>query len=242
MCASLARGRAHIDVHGALLERNFLTNMQPNYAAGDHPDDFQISTGAAGAGSSDVTFRDNVMIQGNSGFIGGIFIRSEALALGVRHSNITITNNFYEGTYRNAMMVSDVDGIAVTGNTVLNAPKDGLSASINIYDVHGGVVANNISPMLLGDANNAGLAYAGNVAMWDPKTKLGLDPAAIFEARNAGSIDLARLSPIAGTAADLAGAGFHATGTAGYLTGGVDVMLAHSQGLFGHLAALPPIA
>ncbi len=242
---TITEAREGIDmqnVHGVLLERNYLTNMQPNYAAGDHPDNFQISTGYNGAASSDVTFRDNVMIQGNSGFIGGIFIRSEAVAAGVRHSNITISNNYYEGTYRNAITVANTDGVVATNNTVLSGPKDGLAASINILDVHGAMVANNISPLLLGSAANAGVTYAGNVAVWDAKTKTGIDVAAIFDVRDAGSSDLGQLSPIAASATGLSGAGFHANGPAGYLAGPVDAMLAPYQSLFGHLVTLAPIA
>ncbi len=211
----------------ALFERNYITNMQPNYAAGDHPDMFQVQSGNGAGASSDLIFRSNVMIEGTSGPIGGIFIRSENVGNGVRQSNIVIENNFYQGTYRHAISVSNSDNVVIDNNTVLASDKTGVQPAIITFDDRKVLISDNIATLILDDRSqpSTGISLSNNVAVWNTQSKSGLAVSALF-AGTAGGLDLGRLDPLAGSIADKAGAGFHAVTGIGNLAGSVAAQLA----------------
>ncbi len=222
------------DIHQALFDRNYATNMQPNYAAGDHPDAFQVSTGGGAAPSSDLTFTNNVMIEGTSGPVGGIFIKSES---GVLHSHINIANNYYVGTYRDAIAVSKASDVRITGNTVLDSSKAGNSAAIIVGDLHSAVISGDIAPLFMTrtDSVSSGVVWQNNIDVWDAKTKVGIQAALLVASPQSGNIDFSGLGALAGGAAERAGAGYHPVvgiGAGGMSGGSLGAYL----GLHDHLA------
>lgn len=224
-----AREGVHIaQVAAGLFEKNYLTNFQPNYAAGDHPDYFQVLTGTGFTGSSGLTFRDNVMIQGGSGFVGGIFIKIERLAEGIVHSDINVANNYYQNTYRHGISLDGVVGATITGNTVMNSTKAGDTAAIFLRNDNGIAVNHNITALVLQDlvAPNKAVTVADNVMLYDAKlNKTGIDPALLFSPLPAGDIDFAKLAPFPGSTAATLSAGFHGAGGIGNLAGGFDAIV-----------------
>lgn len=215
-------------VNNGLFEKNFLIDMDPNYPNGDHPDNFQVLTGGTYEASNNLTFRSNVMIEGTSGFIGGIYIQSERMGQGVRHSDITIDNNFYQGTYRHALSLNGVDNAVITNNTILNSDKSGLSAAIHLKDTHGARVENNITPMLLESRSRAvsDISYANNIDVWEAKTKKGIAVADLFAPIDLQNVDISALVPLAGSVADVAGAGFRPVADIGNLSASFAVSVA----------------
>ncbi|MEY2883786.1 MAG: hypothetical protein RL490_1510 [Pseudomonadota bacterium] len=212
-----------------LFDRNHVTDMQPHYAAGDHPDAFQVHSGGSNnTASSDLKFTNNIMIQGSAGPVGGIFIRSEAVASGVRHSNIVIENNYYEGAYRHAFSVSNSDTVRVENNTVLMGDYKGIVPAIQLGDVRGGQIIDNVATLILEHRiqTNQNMQFANNVDVWDSQFRTGIAVSSLFENRGAGEIDFSRLGVLSGSAAANAGAGFRAIADVGQLSGGTASQLA----------------
>lgn len=218
-------------VTGGLFERNLVTDMAA--LPGDHPDAFQVHNGTRGAiGSSDLAFRSNVIFQGSGTSVQGIYIHSEQDALGIHHSNISIENNFYVGSARHAISISNADDVVVRGNTVLYSGSGGLVPAILSADVQGGIFEDNISTLLLPTRNtgSTNVIWRDNIDVWDPKFKVGVAQDSLFAPGVGTTLDLARLSPLAGSAA--AGAGFHTADEIGNLSGSVAVQLAHYVPMF----------
>lgn len=203
-------------VDGGLFDHNYIYGMTPNYAAGEHPDAFQVYAANVGA-SNDLAFRNNVIIA-RDGPIGGIFIRSEQAKAGIEHSNISIENNYYVGTYRHGISVSDANGVVITGNTVLDSAKAGNSAAIMVTNVDGAKIANNIAPMFI-NTSSAHVTTANNIDVWEAKTKLGITAAALFAPVSLGNIDFGALNPLGGSVASASGAGFRNVAGIGNLLG-----------------------
>lgn len=203
-----------------LFDRNHVTNMHPNYGAGDHPDAFQVQSGGANSmASTDLKFTNNIMIQGSAGPVGGIFIRSETVDNGVRHSNIVIENNYYEGAYRHAISVNNSDAVKVENNTVLMGNNQGVVPAIQLADVRGGQITDNVATLILEHRilGNQNVQFANNVDVWDPQFRTGIAVSSLFETRGAGEIDFSRLGAQAGSVAAMAGAGFRAVADVGHL-------------------------
>ncbi len=222
-------------VDGGLFDRNYIYNMSPNYGAGEHPDAFQVYAARVGA-SNDLAFRNNVIIQGTSGPVGGIFIKSEQAGIGIEHSNISIENNYYQGTYRHGISVSDTNGVVITGNTVLDSTKAGNSAAIIIDNVDSVKIANNIAPLFLQTASSR-VTMANNIDVWDPKSKAGVAVAALFAPVADGSIDFSAYNPLANSAAASAGVGFRNTAGIGNIAGTGAAIVASYVPLFDHAFA-----
>lgn len=219
---------------GALFDRNTVINMQPDYAAGDHPDAFQVQAGGANGISRDLAFRNNVIIEGTSGPVGGIFIRSEKAALGLEHSNISIQNNYYQGTYRHGISVGDTNGLVVTGNTVIDSAKAGNSAAITIDNVAGARIESNIAQLFL-QTRSSDVRMANNIDVWEAKFKTGIAVSELFApSAPVGVIDFGRLDPLAGSIAAHSGAGFRTVGDIGNLSAGTGAQLAAYVPLFNH--------
>lgn len=208
-----------------VFEQNYMADWQANYAAGAHPDMFQVHSGGKVVASSNLIFRDNVMLPGDKP-VGGIFIRSEAVGRGERHDNILIENNFYEGAFRHAIGVGNSDDVIVRNNTVLHGDYVGIVPAINLTDIRGGLIENNISTMILEhrEAKNSDMTFAGNVDVWDLKHKRGVAVESLFATREAGTIDFSSFNAI--EAANPGRAGFVAVANIGSLSGSAAAQIA----------------
>jgi preprotein translocase subunit YajC len=223
-------------VTNGLFERNLLHDFDPK--RNDHADYFQVHAALNNTGSSNLIFRDNVMVQGTSGPVGGVFIRSENIGQGVRHSNILIENNFYEGTYRHALSVSDTVGATVVGNTVLDSNRAGNSAAILNFNTQNMRVDNNIAPLFLHPTNSSTyVSQANNIDVIDPRFGGVVTREQLFD-RAFGALDAQSMTPLVGSLADLNGAGFRARVDAGRLDGTLEQQLAHYGALFEQIPAL----
>lgn len=225
-------------ISGGLFELNRLSNMQPNLAAGEHADFFQVHDGSGAAPSDDLVFRSNVMIgDGMAAGMHGIYIYSERdAAENIHHSNITIENNFYEGAARHGISVSHVDNLVVANNTVLYSGSGGLVPAIMVREIIGGVVKDNVATLLI-DVQNSGstnLAWSNNIDVWDPMFKVGIAKAALFAATPTNEIDFSTAGPLAGSVADVSGAGFRGVAQIGNLSAGVAAQIAAYVPLFDH--------
>lgn len=226
-------------VNGALFERNHLSDFRP--APRDHPDFFQVHAAGSNIGSNNLVFRENVMIEREGYTVGGIFIRSENLAKGVRHSNITVENNFYEGTYRNAIAISNTDGVRIESNTVLENQQFGHASAIIVDDISHARIANNIAPLFLDSKRNGRLSdvvWENNVDVVDRRFSGQATAAQLFE-RNYGDADTASFAVRAGSIADIQGAGARIAGDWGQLSAPAAIQFSHYSAM---MADLPTMA
>jgi hypothetical protein len=208
----------------AVFDSNYSADWQADYAKKEHPDMYQVHSGGGANASSDLIFRNNVMLPGANGPVGGIFIRSEAFGAGrldQRHQNILIENNYYEGDYRQAMSVGNANDVVIRNNSVRTGVNGGLVPAIDLTDVRGALVEGNISPMLLQNRTlpNTGVVFRNNVDTWDVKTRTGVDSTQIFTSAGEGDLDFSRFNVVATSVAGRAGAGFSATSEIGNLSG-----------------------
>lgn len=213
-------------VKGGLFENNLITDLRS--IEGDHSDAFQIQNGGLGGGSAeDIVFRNNVMIQKDGPAFQGIFIRSERNLEGIHHKNITIENNYYSGSMRNGIAISNTDGVLIRENTVRYSGTGGLVPAIFTMDIQGGLVENNIATMLINvpNSDSSKLTWRNNIDVMDPKTGVGVAESALFAPTKAGVIDLAALGALPGSVAAVAGAGFKALAGIGTLPGAAAAQL-----------------
>jgi hypothetical protein len=205
---------------GGLFERNLVKDMQPDYGAGDHPDAFQVHT-TRSDGSSDLLFRDNVILEGRAGGgIGGFFIGNERLNEGVRHDDIVIVNNFYQGTYRHAISVYGATDVVIDNNSVLDSARSGFSAGINLFHVDNARVTDNLAPIFT-TTQSTRVTATNNIDVWDARTRVGITADSLFGANVAGgSANLAGvLDPLANSIAGQRGVGSRGNGPIGDLGG-----------------------
>ncbi|KAB7647865.1 right-handed parallel beta-helix repeat-containing protein [Polymorphobacter fuscus] len=200
--------------------QNYMADWQANYAAGAHPDMFQVHSGGTAVASSDLIFRDNVLLPGD-GPVGGFFISSQAVGRGERHENILVENNYYEGAYRHAITVANADDVIVRDNTVLMGDHKGLVPAINLNDIRGGLIENNVSTLMLEHRTlkNSDMVFSNNIDVWDSQFKKGVAVADLFAPANNGDLDFSDLDVIGTSAAAQSGAGFRAVAEIGALSG-----------------------
>ena len=215
----------------AVIEGNYAADFQADYERKEHPDVFQVHSGASANASSELIFRNNVMLPGANGFAGGIYVQSEAFIKGradQRHTNILIENNYCEGNYRQAITLNNADDVIVRNNTVRGGVNVGIEPAINLWDVNGGVIENNISPMLLENKlkPSTGLVYANNIDTWDTRGKKGVQTADLFSASGEGDLDFSRFNAIPGSPAGVANAGFRAGAEIGSFSGSAAAQMA----------------
>ena len=210
-----------------VFEQNYMANWQANYAAGAHPDMFQVHSGGSATASSQLIFRDNVMLPGANP-VGGIFISSQAVGRGERHEDILIENNIYEGAYRHAISVQNVDDVTVRNNTVLMGNNVGLVPAIMFGDVNGGLVENNVATLMLESRvlKNSDMTFVNNIDVWDPKFKKGIMASELFVAGRDDDIDFSNFTATTTSAAGKAGAGFVAVADIGNLSGSAAAQMA----------------
>jgi hypothetical protein len=215
-------------VDGALVERNFFTNIVPDMTRGDHGDAIQLhSNGAAGV-SNDVTIRGNV-IKTTAG-THGIYLNNEKAALGVVHTNIVVDNNYYEGNARHGITVNAAENVTITNNTLRDIGYGGWVPAINVWNVRNGLVEDNIAPLLIGTAarsNNTNVTWANNIDLWDRQFRVGVSDSSLFstptESRN---LDFSSLEVRSGTMAAARGIGFDAVSDIGDIKAGSAAVLA----------------
>ncbi len=219
----------------ALYEYNYLHDMQGDYAAGDHPGNFQVQNGVTEA-SHDLTYRNNILVQGTGGIIGGIFIRSENIDTRGPNTNIRIENNYYQGTFGHGISVSDTVGVIIKGNTVINSDKSGVDTAIRIANDKNVVIADNIGQAFIEHPQkpSSNVSYSNNIDVWEAKAKVGVDVNTLL-ARQTGAINFDLLAPIAGSSAAQHGVGFRPVANIGHIAGTSDALLAQYAPIMDHL-------
>ena len=198
-------------VDNVTIDRNIFSKFQPLLTGPrpDHPDGIQFWT-TGSTGSTNVEITNNAFLFGNKVPIQGIFIRSE-LGDAARHSDFLIANNVYQGQSRHGITVNDTDGVRITGNTVVSAPKSGtaqyLDPAINTQNTTGAEVDHNISALMFSLRDTGRIAH-NNVDSWDLKTGVGVKHADLFVAVPTGnSVPNAFLAK-PGSLADILDAGY----------------------------------
>lgn len=215
------QGFMGLDVHHGLLELNYMHHFQPNYAAGDHPDQFQLGTGLTGNASSDITFQNNVLVQPADTPTGGIFIKSELADQGIHHTNISIINNYVLGDYRHGISLTGVDNAVIRGNSVVNS-IDGVGITPVIYmnDAHNVVIDRNIEPNVMVDVlhPSSGLVITNDVRTWDVRFPGGVPVSSVLDVPMPDAVTISKLGALAGSIAATLGAGFVPVAQIGNLT------------------------
>jgi hypothetical protein len=215
-----------------IFDGNYATDFQSNYVEKEHPDVFQVHSGGGANASHNLIFRDNIMLPGANGHVGGIYIQSEAFfrakRLDQRHTNILIENNYYEGNFRHAITVNNADDIIVRNNTVRPGENVGLVPAINLGNIRGGLVEENISTMILENRRmgNRDMVFRNNVDLYDDKQKKGIPESALFVEPKDGEIDFNDFNVIENTTAARAGAGFRTVADIGSLQGDAAAQMA----------------
>lgn len=216
----------------AVVEGNYAADFQANYATKEHPDVFQVHSGGTANASHNLIFRDNIMMPSGNGPVGGIYIQSEAFfrakRLDQRHTNILVENNYYEGNYRHAITVNNTDDLIVRNNTVRPGDNAGLVPAINLGNIRGGLVEDNISTMILENRSmgNRDMVFRNNVDLYDAKQRRGIAESALFVEPEDGEIDFNNFNVIENSTAARAGAGFRAVADIGSLSGDAAAQMA----------------
>lgn len=227
-----------VALKNALFELNYLHDFMPNYAAGDHPDFFQIATGGTADPSKNLTFRSNVMIEKPGDYIGGFYIQSERHQQDVFHDNVTVENNYFLGNYRHAVSFTGVTNVNVKNNTILNTDGTAPTAAISLKDVHGAKLTGNVEPMIVQSTlyKNTGVEITKNVDLWDPQFKIGVPVSSIVDLPGKGPLDIDTLGVKAGSLAARLGAGFDPVPGIGDLTASNATNAAHYKSVLTAMA------
>jgi hypothetical protein len=222
-------------IKGGLFERNYISDVAPDFSKGDHSDAFQLHAGGNATVSSDIVFRSNVIVTPSAQ---GIFINSAKTAQGLFQNNIVIENNYYEGNQRNAISVNGSTNVIVTRNSLRDAEGSGLTPAVVVGSSGNVAVTKNIAPIFVTrDTVSANITYADNIDTYDRTQRKGVAVASVFTAPVAsGNIDFSALNPVSTPAANTAATGFHAVAGIGNLSGPTAAMLAsyvpQFEGLF----------
>ena len=133
---------------------NAFTDFKP--ASGDHPDAIQFLTRGATAKAHDITVSGNLITRGDGGIIQGIFITDQ---IGIGYDRVTVTDNVVVGGMYNGIMVTNTNGVVVTGNSVI-AYSD-MGSYIRVNDSTNATVANN-QAMLFNLTGTSNVTQSGN--------------------------------------------------------------------------------
>jgi parallel beta-helix repeat protein len=223
-------------IDGGLFDRNYLHNMDPNYAAGDHADNFQVHNGNGIGASNNLVFTNNVMIEDGGGWgVHGIYINSERYREGIQHTNIIIENNYFQGSSLHGISVNYADNVVIRNNTLTSSgSNDFYIPAILARSIHGGIIENNAATLLLDVKNstNTDLVWSNNIDLWDPKFKKGVALSDVFVAAGDGEIDFSNFDTKSTGVA--AGIGFHAVAGIGDVVGSADAIMAAYLPRFDH--------
>ena len=166
------------------IDSNLFHDFRPYLygATPDHPDAIQMWT-TNSVGSNHVEITNNAFLTASGHPIQGIFIRSERGDV-ARHSDFLIADNAYIGQSRHGISVSDVDGVHITGNTVVSAPKYNdafqyLDPAIWTTNTTGAVVDHNIASLFM-SVGDTGRVASNNIDAWDLATGVGTPYNQIF--------------------------------------------------------------
>jgi len=215
-------------VDGALVERNYITDIRPDFSRGDHADAIQVHAGGTALSSNDLTFRSNVIKVGNSA-AHGFFINNEKGAQGLFNTNITVADNYYEGNARHGITIGYAQNVDVHGNTIRDVGTMGLAPAILINNVTNGEIHDNIAPLLLGQKSggNTNVVWHDNIDVRDRLTGLGVDESTLFSSPvGSKDLDFSSLNARAGSVAAAKGIGFAAIDNIGDIKAAAAAVLA----------------
>ncbi|HYZ48228.1 MAG TPA: right-handed parallel beta-helix repeat-containing protein [Sphingomonas sp.] len=142
---------------GISIDGNSYSNFHPN--ATDHADAIQFWNTGQTKGSSNITIKDNVLMQPDPvppGGVQGIFI-SDPLTYG--YKNILIQNNvlYSNGAY-NGITVFGADGVQIIGNTVTSVSNDSKNYWIRLDTDSNITVRDNVTDnILIGTLTNSSI-------------------------------------------------------------------------------------
>jgi len=149
---------SHADIHG-----NSFTDFHP--ATADHPDMIQVFNNGARQDMTDITIRSNTLMQGDGAPVQGIFIQGvppgEQATYPFDATNFTIESNTIDLGSSQGIWVSDVDGLAITGNLITEVAGAPLTPTIRTMDTTGATVSGNTAPAI-DDVGSTGIVYSGN--------------------------------------------------------------------------------
>jgi Ca2+-binding RTX toxin-like protein len=167
-------------VQNVMIDGNSFTDFRP--LAGAHPDAIQFWTNGQTVGNSDITIRNNVMLQGNGVGPQGIFLRDETGVLPYR--NVVIENNLMYGSDQwHGIAVSDAIGLRVAGNTVLSPNNDDKRYWISVSKSQDVTVTGNVADEIIVGTSNINAVVTENQS-------LRVDPtlSSLFPNLNAGAL------------------------------------------------------
>jgi hypothetical protein len=199
-------------IDGALVERNFITRVVPDFSRGDHADAIQVHAGGRFTSSNDIVIRSNVIKLGTT-TAQGIYINNEKGAQGAFHTNITVEDNYYEGNARHGITVNYGSNLSVHDNTVRDIGTLGLVPAIYVMNSKNAVIDDNIAPLLLGmtRAGNTNTVWSDNIDVWDRLQKVGVADSSLFAAPvGSKDLDFSSLNVRPGSIAAAHGIGFAA--------------------------------
>lgn len=220
-------------VHNVTIDANLFTNFRPMLSGPrpDHPDAIQVWT-TNSTGSSNVEITNNAFLLAGGTPIQGIFIRSERGDV-ARHSDFTIADNVYIGQSRHGISVSDMDGVHITGNTVVTAPKynnvyQHLDPAIMTTNTTDATIDKNIASLFL-TTRDTGRVATGNIDAWDMSTGVGTAYSSLFAHAPGPASPAAWFAPKPGSVAAVLDIGYEAAVPVGNWVGGISAQVAHYQ-------------
>lgn len=206
-------------VDNVTIDGNLFTNFTPLLYGPrpDHPDAIQFWTSRS-TGSTNVEITNNAFLLAGGMPIQGIFIRSE-LGDVARHSDFDIRDNVYIGQSRHGISVSDTDGLTISGNTVVTAPKTNttyahLDPAILTTNTTDASIHHNIASLFLSIRDSDRVA-TDNIDAWDRGSGVGAAYSTIFAHTPGPGSPAAWFAPKAGSVAAVRDIGYEATVAAG---------------------------
>lgn len=212
------------------ISSNLMSDWQPRYDLGEHPDMIQVFSVARPVGSSCLTIRDNFLMAHAGGGVQGIFVRSEDAESGRSsssvHSRIRVENNIYYGGALHGISLSSTLQTVIRGNTVVASPvawqrlatRDmtgnrgtGYVPAIRFGTNTTGVIEGNIAPLISTPPGARG-SVRSNYVFNSRNDTPDFNPAGIFSLVDGETVKLSSLTPRAGTPAAAFGARLSAVG------------------------------
>lgn len=136
---------------GVLIEDNYIHDFGGAAGSGDHRDMIQVMR-ASEEGSSNITIRDNVFDVGEGDYTQTIFFgsdKADASNPDDWHYNVVIEGNMIYNNHTNGIVLSMVDGLEITNNTLIAVPRE----------IEGGITI----PKILSSSENKNVTIEGNV-------------------------------------------------------------------------------
>lgn len=144
------------------VERNYISHVVPNEAAGDHADALQVFRGPSAKISKDILFRSNALIL-DHGKAGGLHVSN--LSHFAKHQKIRFLHNVIYGRMRQGVWIENTIANTIDRNTVIAAPNFALEPAIFLRDTSYNTVRSNVASMLL--FTNETVTESNNLDLWD---------------------------------------------------------------------------